>query len=332
MARSRSLHVVLFCLVVAAAFTGCGGKKQLVLKLNPGDKRVIEITKDLTTTSTFDGQSQAQTDTDVLRFTYAVESVDEAGNADVEVSVDLETLSGDLADMFTMVTAGNNPIPAIGEVVLDVRMNAQGGVESVEGLDAARDRLIEMTTAQVAAQLTEVLVKNGPVRTPHLGEDIHGSLVNLYTMTREHLNDSVMQETLQGFTDLCPDEPVALGDSWNKSVRKRAPLPMLIEETYTVVSDEEGTLKVGFESQIATSPDNVLDMGQEQITVDVSGEQHGMVEIDEESGWVTSAQTAVRMEGATTSGDRSTPFVVEGTVLIKSYPLKSFSLDSDPGE
>ena len=335
MARSRRLSVFLGCLVIAAAFSGCEGKQRIALKLNAGDKRVIEITKDLTTRSTIEGHEQVQKDTDVLRFTYAVQRVDDAGNADVEVTADLADLAalcGDLADGFTVVTAGNSPIPEIGEVVLRVQMNARGDVVSVTGLDAARERMIAMSSDRVAAQLTEALVTRGPVVTPQLGEDIHASLANLYAMSRKHLSDSVMQQTLQGFTDLLPDEPVTVGDRWQKSVQKQVPLPMLIEETYTVVSEEEGAMKVEFSSAIGTSPDNVLDLGQEQITVDVSGEQHGMVEIDIASGWAQSVQTAVRMEGTTTSGEQSAPFVVEGTVLMTSYALESFSLDSGAGE
>jgi hypothetical protein len=92
MAMRKRLPLLVSCVLTTVLFSACNKSVDLKLRLQPGDKRVVEITNDLTTTVTVMGNTQTQPQQNTLRYTYEVESVDESGVATVKVTTDMSSM------------------------------------------------------------------------------------------------------------------------------------------------------------------------------------------------------------------------------------------------
>ena len=97
------------CLVVVGVLAGCT-PEPLRLTMKPGDKHVIEVTNNLTTTVNAMGTTERDVNRNLMRVVLSVESVDAAGVATVKTKIENADLNlGMLSDMLATLPDEEGP-------------------------------------------------------------------------------------------------------------------------------------------------------------------------------------------------------------------------------
>lgn len=137
-------------------------------------------------------------------------------------------------------------------------------------------------------------------------------------------NDA-MEDMMSQSAIIYPDEPVAVGDSWNRKFTISAGFPMTMENTFTLNGADDTTYTIGFASTITPNEDgDGMVMGGVKMDMKMEGSQEGTSTIDRETGMVintTINQTIhgeAKMSGVDMGGqDFSVPMDIDSTITFK---------------
>lgn len=115
---------------------------------------------------------------------------------------------------------------------------------------------------------------------------------------RSQFNDEAMQASMEMMSAIYPEEPVAVGDTWEQEMEANFGFPMAMETTWTLEEVEGGVATLSVEADI-TSPEDAepMEMGPVKMTFALEGRQTGTMKLDEESGWTREANFEQDMEG-----------------------------------
>jgi hypothetical protein len=121
-----------------------------------------------------------------------------------------------------------------------------------------------------------------------------------------------------------PDEPVGIGDSWSRRATISAGFPLLLENTYTLRSRQDGLAVVDVASKMSKNPaGKPMKVGPATLDFDITGTQEGQMTISEATGWVTKSTLkqkfagTLKMENAPgTEGALSWPISAEANVSL----------------
>lgn len=111
-------------------------------------------------------------------------------------------------------------------------------------------------------------------------------------------DDEAMRESLAQMLSIYPDRPVAVGDSWSRRVTVSSPVPVTVENTWTLKDRRDGTAFVEVSARIKSDPEGPpFEVGPMKFHYALSGEQKGTLEIDESTGWLVRGKISQTISG-----------------------------------
>jgi len=163
---------------------------------------------------------------------------------------------------------------------------------SLETVDPMSAMLAGMTGKEFKAKITE---KGRVEEVMDLGELVKVATANLpggpatAEIMSESLGDNGFTKNIELTTDIFPDKPVKVGDSWTKEQFTSTGLPIVANTTYTLKSVDNGTAVVDVTAKLETDPGNASTQIQGMdATQYFDGERTGTLNVEVASGWVTS--------------------------------------------
>ena len=323
------VFALVLCLALLVVLPACT-PEPLRLKLNPGDKRVIEVTNNLTTTMNAMGSTQRNVNRDVARVVLTVESVDAAGVATVKAKVEnadlgmeqVEEMMGGLSEMMEGLADEEEVDFELGDLDLTMQIAADGKVQSVSGMAPVAEEMsekvkeaMEAFLKQVAKQMAEQMGPQAVAAMRKQG-DWGNAPRNAARMIKEQLSDEVAKDLLQGLFIEFPEEPVKTGESWVAARIVSHPFPMTVTTTYTVAARGEGATNIDFQSKVTNSPSASGEWQGVSVKMNAAGEITGSFQVDDATGWITSGNRNVDLSIDMDAGGMSVPIRLEGSVHL----------------
>jgi hypothetical protein len=275
--RVAGFVVVATC---CALLTSCGPRQvQLGLKLEEGDVyRLRVISQSITATSSESGDSTTY-DTSGFDVTFTVAEVDEDGNTWIDAVYDWAMAN-------TRAGTGEVEPPeevdpseeGLGELEgkgFSFRVGPNGEVLEIAGHNDLLDAVLE----EVGLTDEEIQLGLGQMMESLIGDD----------GLKAQLSDIIISY---------PDGRVAVGDSWTVNVELPGMLALLVESTYTLRELDEGIATIDVVSTVQTDADAYpVSLTLYDMSYDLLGSSEGVIEVEVETGWATSATITSTMSG-----------------------------------
>lgn len=271
--KIKKRSFIIFILISMILFNGCIQKKvKPSLNLKKGDSFKIDMLFEQKVTQEIKDRKTQVDSKHNIGYSCFVTDVDENKNSTIQVSFDslniksvanngqtLEYNSGDpTSDMndFSKVYS-----TLVGKKIT-VKVSQDGKVKEVMGVDKIIDEVLK-----------ELNIKNNKEE-----EEIQKMIV-------EQFGDEALRKQVENITSVYPDEPVKVGDSWEKKTDVSSEYPLQAESKYTLKESKDGMSEIMVESKVKTKDDaEPLILGNIKISYDIEGTQKGTLNVDEESG------------------------------------------------
>jgi hypothetical protein len=280
-------RLVFACVVVfLAGFVHAQEKYMLRLNLEAGQRYQQRMTMTQSIDQVMNGITVTMNQDMTLDYDYSVTDVDAQGVATVEstynrvaskVSTQGMAVSFDSATAEDPISPEFRPLAAMVGKKFTMRISPLGSVASIEGLSEILDAVI----AEMSVE--------GPAR-----EQV------LENMKRQ-FGEEAMKDLIEQAMAIYPLEPVAVGDTWAKTLEIRQMVPLKLDNTWVLkeVTDETATLEVT--SLIGPAGDDTtVNMMGAELNVRLEGAQSGTSIIDRKTGWVESSTVNQNVDGAMT--------------------------------
>ena len=264
--------------VAAAALSSasCSKKVKLRLRLEKGKSYGMLMTMDQKIGQEVLGQKQSVKQVIGMGYTFEVTDVDGKGNASVEVShtsVRFEQIGpAGVIKYDSKKPSGTVHLAARGYAGLvgqgfSMKISPEGRVLEIAGVDKMLDHIVK-----------GLGLPEGPMRQ------------QLKDGIKEQFGEAAIKEMMETTFAIYPADPVAVGDSWTGKVVLTKQLPMVVETTYTLKSRSGGVASVDVKSKISANKSaGPSKIGSISMKYGLTGTQDGTMEIDEATGWTTSA-------------------------------------------
>ena len=119
-------------------------------------------------------------------------------------------------------------------------------------------------------------------------------------------SDEVVREMMEENFAIFPPKPVALGESWTRTVKASMMFPIEEDNTWTLKSVDDKSATIEVTSIIRPSgEDTTVDMMGTQVNVKMEGTQSGTATIDRDSGWTLSSTIYQNVDGTMTAVGQS---------------------------
>lgn len=178
-----------------------------------------------------------------------------------------------------------------------------GGLLAVSGTDELRDRMLAELNMPAGA----------------MGDSILESV-------KDRIGDDGFVEAMSSMHGIFPAHAVAVGDSWTKSSEMSAFVPMAFETTWSLESRRDGVAHLAILGTVEPGLDPTMQMGPVTMRYDLTGEQSGVAEIDEATGWLLRMRMeskfdgSMRLEGMP-AGASNTEIPVSSRNIISIEPI-----------
>jgi len=258
------------------------------------------------------GRTREVTQLYAFTFTLTVEDIEEDGTAAVAVQYQAVRTSRKEPDSNTEydstqppeeVAERDKPFAALVGQGFRMKMGPDGRIQDIQGVDELLDTLLESLTDSPAAirAMTQISLE-------------------------EQFGEAALRETMARLTEMYPDRPVGIGDSWAKSITINKGFPMFRSNTYHLISRQGGTATVEVNSEVAPNQQTTpVRLGGTTLRLSLSGRQTGTIQIDEKTGLPLRAQLSedlsgnMIMESKAPGGEsQSLPVSIKGTRKIQS--------------
>lgn len=98
-----------------------------------------------------------------------------------------------------------------------------------------------------------------------------------------------------------PEKALKKGDTWKKTQLSDSGMPLLIENTYTLLSTDATHAMIGVEAVIGVDPDNATgDLQGMEATYFLEGTRKGTLKVELKTGWVTEGNMEDDIAGSIT--------------------------------
>jgi hypothetical protein len=309
----RTPRVILALLVASAIGTGARAqddKLELRLRLKQGEVYRLKTTVEQRINQTVGANAQATEQTFAVGYRMAVESVDGAGNMKVATTYDTVVFrqkgpSGaveyDSANPPKQVPPAAKAFAALAGLGFKSTVTPAGKVTAVEGLDA-----------MFAEMVRKLELPDGPQKAA------------VQKVLTEQFGEESMKQNLQNVFALYPDTPVAVGESWRRHVVVARGFPTVIDGTYTLKSRENGVAHVEIKATLSPNEEaGPVELGTGKMSYELKGEQSGVADVDEATGWtrsLTTTQTvggSLRFQPAGGAAEVNNPITIQEKVTIE---------------
>jgi len=117
------------------------------------------------------------------------------------------------------------------------------------------------------------------------------SIPGVSEIMEESLGVNGFAKNLEVTTDIYPEKSVKPGASWSKEQFTSLGLPIISKTTYKLESVKDGVATIKVDAILETDPDNAtMQIQGLDATQFIEGTRSGMLQVDVESGWVTSGE------------------------------------------
>jgi hypothetical protein len=302
---------LLVAVLLCAPARAQDGKLELRLRLKQGETYRVRTTVDQRINQTTGPNQQATEQTIGLGYSVAVKEVDGAGNMKVTTRYDsiLFRQKGPSGAVEYDSQAEGKQVPpaakafaALTGLEYGATLTPTGQVKAVEGLDA-----------MLAEMVRKLELPDGPTKAA------------VQKVLAEQFGEDAMKRNVQSLFALYPEQPVAVGDSWQRKVVVTRGFPVIIEGAYTLKGRQDGIATV--EVKAALSPNEAagaVDLGTGKMSYDLKGEQSGTVQIEESTGWTRSLATeqlvsgTIRFQGAGGAAEVTSPITIQEKVTLEA--------------
>ena len=277
MRQWRPIRAVAF--IMAASIAACGAeqaqpKLKLSLNFKKGECYVVDFGMSQKITQEINKQKMLINQAIGMNYAMDVTDVDAKGNYIVKLtfratkfnqSMGTTKVSYDSAKPPEKIPPAAVGFAALVDQSLDLTMAPSGKVLEVIGTDEMLDKIVAKAT---------VILGNK-------SEELEKALKDQFSAAK-------LKQQIETSTEIYPDKPVGVGDSWSKTVDIDGVMSMQLDNTWTLKSRKAGIAKVALDTKIRTSPDaNPMKLGTMNVGYELSGTQTGEIAIDEATGMPT---------------------------------------------
>jgi hypothetical protein len=257
-----------------------GDQYILSLRLEEGETFTGQMEMEQDIDMNMMGQSMQMAQTMTYDYGYAVVSRSEDGVITLEQT--LERLRGSnenpMAGSQSYDTDDEESSSQVGEqmkamidVPIRMTITSKGDIQSVEGVEEIAARMQEEAMSEAQRKILE-----------------------------ETLDAESFTQNMQTFA-FYPDNPVAVGDTWDGSSQMNVGFPMQMDATYTLTEVKADTGYVDIMMDVYTPEDaEPMEMGGGTMTIDMTGTMSGTGKVDLVSGMMTSVTMDQQMEADAT--------------------------------
>ena len=308
--KGHLLGIVVVLLALGVA-TSCGEdateKIHLRLNLQEGESFSLRMVTDQDVSQTIQGQQQETKQTLGLGYTFDVNQVNSDGSALTRVTYDWVLFEQDGPLGKTKYDSATPPdtVPpaAAGYAALvgqgfTMEISPAGWVQDIQGVDDMITRMLE-----------ELDLPEDPTT-----DSIEQSF-------RDQFGDKALKEGMENMMAIYPEEPIGIGDTWNKTIAVAVGFPMILENRWTLTALEDGVATVDVYTTVNPNPEAApLEIGPFKVSYDISGAQQGTMTLDEDTGWTISAHLTQTLAGEVAMGDgMSWPIFLKSTTRLESF-------------
>jgi len=278
-----SVFVITAMIALAVVRVDADEKTQYKLKLEKGQKYYIKMVTEQQITQAVMGQEQTMEQIIGLGTDFDVNDVnDKNGNAWIQYTykwakLGYKTPMGEIEYDSSRETSAVPP-EALGVVALldegyILNLTPKGEVRQVKGLDKLR--------SNIQKKLPE-----GPDR-----EQMMKGL-------EQYLSEEAIKELTESSMGIYPDNPVGVGDSWSRNFTLSHGLAAIMETKWTLKGRENGVATIEVLSNIKSNPDaKPMEMGPTKISHDLSGNQKGLIKMQESTGQILHSKAEQQLSG-----------------------------------
>lgn len=271
--KRKRLGFIIFVLISMILFNGCIQKKvKPSLKLKKGDSFKIDMLFEQKVTQEIEDRKTQVDSRYNIGYSCFVTDVDENKNSTIQVSFDSlnvksvanngQTLEYNSGDPTTHIDDLSKVYSALVGEKFTVKVSEDGKIKEVIGID----KIIEKV-------LKELNIKDNKQK-----EEIQKMIV-------EQFGDEALKKQVENITSVYPDEPVKMGDTWEKKTDISAEYPLQAESKYTLKESKDGMSEIMVDSKVKTKEDaKPLILENIKISYEIEGTQKGTLNVDEESG------------------------------------------------
>lgn len=288
---------------------GTGGKVNLRLNLEPGRSYGLEMTVKQHIVQTIQGNRQEMDQEMSTGYLFEVKEVDGEGNliaAGTYKWVSMKQKNPMATTEYDSRT-GEEPADATGRIFsvmvdrgFQVKFTPEGRVLEVSGMNEIVD-----------AMMDESGVPPGPMKD------------NLASQLKRQVGNKAMKDNFDKTFNMFAGHPVGTGEKWSKEVNVSAGFPMVVDTTWTLKELRGGNACIDVKGDFRTEEDATMESGPMTMGVELTGNQKGSIEVDMDSGWVTSGRLEQDISGTLTvisgpglSGGTSWPISIEGLITL----------------
>jgi len=265
---------------------GCSKPNPLQLTFPEGHERSYEISERREVELSIPVVNQAMRQYESVKSTMRVGVVQSAENGPGVVRAITDETSAQFRMSFMGESVAfddndkDNPIAQMAQAVIgeEIRVTVEpnGNIVAFEGVDHLIEKIL-------AAQNVGGLIPT----------EMSDAIKEMYT------DDQIRVSVQKSVFAHLPVTGVQRGATWTVTYSVTQPLPISVEDTYTVLNVYDDRVTIDVASVIGRHPtESTVDFGGAfSVTIDARGEGEGYIEVDRATGWINEASTTLRIRG-----------------------------------
>ncbi|MDX9972164.1 MAG: DUF6263 family protein [FCB group bacterium] len=272
----RGTIVLFTCL--AALVAGAQETVPIQLQVKAGDVLPLRVVTNQEISQTVLGQQRRIKQEVEYRYAIAVDSIDADGAINATVTWEEAAIHRDMKGE----VVGDEPMtPA-------VNADAAARARLLEALKGQRFRLrttsagevLEVSgTGDAVAQLTKVLEPSSEEERALTEQSV-----------REQYGDQAMREIMQRVLAVYPPKPVAVGESWVRTLTATKGFPFVIKSTYTLKEAAPDRVAIEEKAEVTTDTKPIANPpGTGTTSYSLTGGQAGTITLWRDTGWYAEA-------------------------------------------
>ena len=314
MKTTPATAVILTILVLLSSSTAHAAADKLDLKLQfqkEGELTLV-TTVEQKTTRTWNDQERESKETTSTVIGLVVVSVDDDGTATIKATswaIALKSEGGRRSFEYDSLNPPDEvprraaPYAALLRKTFTMKLTPTGKVSDLEGVKA------------MLKAAEDAVPQEGRGRQWLIGE------------VKRRFGEDGLKQTMEAAFAFLPTEPVAVGDSWKRTIAGDNGVPVIAEQTYTLTKRAEGTATIELKATLKPHEGGAAPRpGRGTVKYEISGTQKGTLTVDEATGCLFKTTIAQELKGKMVmSGfrgddtERSMPVKSEATITVETH-------------
>ena len=274
----RNPLTLVFCLLLATTLQA-QKKYRLALKLTPNTSYLVEQDINQRVEQTVMGRDQTTKQVTRTTYEYRIKDKQRDDFYDVEVVYKKIYYKSDASVYDSETPESNSPVLAqIFDVIigskLTMKLNENGQVKDLTGANELIDKMMSTKA-----------IPDGPMKD------------RLKTTFNNAFGEKAMLEAMEQFFNIYPKKKIKVGQSWSKTLEKKAGFPSKNDFTWKLQEVNKGVALVKVKADINPKPGSKVDLGMAIARYNLKGNHEGSSDIDVKSGWVKNGYGKMTLTG-----------------------------------